>query len=287
MRWILARICLCLVALMAALPADAAPRPFQLRDGQVVITINLNGRDLPALLDTGAQRSMIEASFAREMGISSQRVGGGTIGASGKIIRFGRTSDVKIDVGAGIKRRKIGTYEAAEPFAPDDVHILIGMDLLFYTAVSLDFQAMTVDIQRATELKPPAGKPFALKQSGYRRPALNVMLGDTSVDLLLDTAASVPLHLQMTVVSRSPNLSALPTTRRRISGIDGEHEQDAIIIPTVTLADQTFTDVRATTASMSSRWTGFDGIIGTSLMRRFHIVFDFDRDLVWITPVAD
>ncbi|RYZ10970.1 MAG: hypothetical protein EON61_10950 [Alphaproteobacteria bacterium] len=59
MRWILAQIGLCLAALVVALPACATPRPFQVLDGQVVITVTLNGRDLPALLDTGATRSLI------------------------------------------------------------------------------------------------------------------------------------------------------------------------------------------------------------------------------------
>lgn len=288
MRWILARICLCLAALVATLPAHAAPRPFQLRDGQIVITVALNGKELPALLDTGATRSLIEADFAREMGIGSQRIGGGTIGVSGKMIRFGRTNDVRVDIGAGVRRMKLGTYEAAEPFAPAGVHLLIGMDLLYYMAVSLDFQAMTIDIQRVTELKPPAGEPFLLKRVSYRRPTLNVMLGETSVDLLLDTAASGALHLQTGVVARSPALSALPTTRRMITGIDGEYERDSIVIPSVTVGSETFNDVRASMGEMPMIGRpGLQGVVGVDLIKRFHIVFDFGNDRVWLTPITD
>lgn len=285
MRWILAQIGLCLVALVAALPAYATPRPFQVLDGQVVITVTLNGRDLPALLDTGATRSLIDAAFAKEMDIRSQRAGGGTIGASGKMIRFGYTQGVTLDIGAGAKRRRLGTYEAAEPFAPDGVHILIGMDILDNMAVALDFQAMTIGIERAIGFTQPAGEPFKLTRSHWMRPTLRVVLGDTQAELLLDTAASGALHLNTDVVTRSPELSALPTTRRRITGIDGEHERDAIVIPSVGLGGQTFTNVRASVADMPLIGkTDMQGIIGVDLMKRFHLVIDFARDLVWMTP---
>ncbi len=288
MRWILARICLCLAAMMATLPAEAAPRPFQLRDGQVVITVNLNGKDLPALLDTGATKSLIDAAFAKELGIRSQRIDGGTVGASGQQIRFGMTRDLKLDIGTGPRRLRLGTYESDHAFAPEGVHVLIGMDVLNNLAVSLDFQKMTVEIERTTELKPPVGEPFAMKRRRYLRPTLSVTLGDTDVDLLLDTAASSALHLQTRIVADSPDLSALPRTRRMVSGIDGNHEQDAITIPVVRLGGQRFTDVRATVADMVLHWFfDMDGVVGVALMKRFHIVFDFQKDRVWMTPVAD
>ncbi|RYG34052.1 MAG: hypothetical protein EON93_08655 [Burkholderiales bacterium] len=289
MRWILAHICLCLAALMAAaLPAEAAPRTFQLRDGQVVITVNLNGTDLPALLDTGATRSLIDVAFAKEIGIRSQRIGGGTIGASGKVIRFGRTQAVTLDIGAGKKRRHLGTYEAAEPFAPDGVHILIGMDVLDNMAVALDFQTMTIGIESAIGFKSPAGESFKLTRSNWLRPTLSVTLGDMIAELLLDTAASGSLHLQTNVVANSPELSALPATRRLITGIDGEQERDSIIIPSVTLGGQTFTDVRASVGEMPFIGRpSMQGVIGVDLMKRFHLVIDFAKDRVWMKPVTD
>lgn len=288
MRWFLTRICLCLAALMAILPAEAAPRAFQLRDGQVVITVNLNGKDLPALLDTGAIRSLIEADFAREMGIRSQRIGGGTIGASGKTVRYGRTSNVRLDIGAGAKSRPLGTYEAAEPFAPEGVHLLIGMDVLDNMAVSLDFQTMTISIERGVGFKTPAGEPFKLTRSHWLRPTLSVALADAQAELVFDTAASGTLHLHTDVVARSPELSALPTTRRRITGIDGERERDSIIIPSVTLGGQTFTDVRASAGEMPPVGRlPMHGVIGVDLMKRFHLVMDFAEDRVWMTPVSD
>ncbi len=285
MRRVFAQIILTLAALLASLPADAAPRPFQVRDGQVVITVTLNGKDLPALLDTGAIRSLIDADFAREMGIRSQRIGGGTIGASGKMVRYGRTSNVKLDIGAGAKSRSLGTYEAAEPFAPEGVHLLIGMDVLDNMAVSLDFQTMTIGIERGVGFKAPVGEPFKLTRSHWLRPALSVTLADAQADLVFDTAASGALHLHTDVVARSPELSALPTTRRRITGIDSERDRDSIIIPSVTLGGRTFTDVRASAGEMPPVGRlPMHGVIGVDLMKRFHLVMDFAEDRVWMTP---
>ncbi len=288
MRLVLA--CLALLALLAS-PAQAAPRPFELRDGQVVITVTINGKQLPALLDTGATRSLIERDLAREFGIRSHKLrrGSGTTGAAGGLIPFGTTEqDVTIDFGAGPMSRHIGTYEAGHSFAADGVQLLIGMDFLSRLVVSLDFERMTIDFQRSSGFKPPPGEPLKLDQNGWHRPTLRTSLGGVQAELLIDTAASGALHLDSTFVAKWPALSALPASRRRISGIDGVREYDAITLPHVSFAGQTFEDVRATSGSLAPMRAAddMDGVMGVDLLKRFNMVIDFGYNRLWMTPIA-
>ena len=288
MRLTFVSVLLGLVALLSAWDADAEPRAFKLIDGQVVITVTLNGRELPALLDTGATYSMIDADLAAELGIRIRRQAGGTTGASEQQIPKNMTQTVSLDIGAGMRRPKLYTYENGHAFAPDGVQVLIGMNLLNKLAITLDFRAMTIDMGPAAKLAPPIGQPLALKRAKMLRLTLPVAVGDNDVDVMLDTAASSALHLQRHVVEQSPALSALAISRRQVVGIDGMREFDAIVVPELALGGHTFRNVRATVAAKpTDRAIAVDGVVGVDLLRHFHVVFDFDRDKVWMTPIAE
>jgi predicted aspartyl protease len=287
----LSRICWVLMLLAAGLvlPAQADPRPFELRDGQVVIMVTINGQELPALLDTGATRSLIEVSLARELGIRVQRIrSGGTFGVSGERVAYGYTQhDVAIDFGEGPTSRRIGTYKAGNTFAAEGVRILIGMDFLRARVLSLDFETMTLNVQHSSTFKPPEDEPVAMTSSGWRRTTLPVDLGGVRANLLVDTAASGALHLDSTFVAAAPELNALPVSQIRITGIDGTREHEAITVPHVTLGRQKFENVRASSASLEHFERGktdIDGVVGVDLLKRFNLVIDFGRYRIWMTP---
>jgi hypothetical protein len=279
-----------LLGMALASPALAEPRPFELRDGQVVIMVTIKGHELPALLDTGATRSLIEADLARELGIRTQKIrGGGTVGVSGGRVAFGFTQhEVAIDFGAGPMSQRIGTYEAGNTFAAEGVRLLIGMDFLYALVVSLDFQKMTVEFQRSSGFTTPSGEALNLTRSGWNRPTLPVGLAGARADLLLDTAASGSLHLDSSFVAATPELKALPVSRLRIAGIDGVREHNAMLVPEVTFGGQVFENVRASSASFGRlRVVGdIDGVVGVDLLKGFNLVIDFGRHRIWMTPHA-
>ena len=285
MRLVLA--CLALLGLLAP-SALADPQPFELREGQVVITVTVKGKAFPALLDTGATRSLIETDLARELGIRAQKFNGGTVGAGGADVAFGMTDrKVAVDFGLGPVSQRLGTYEAGHDFAADGVRLLVGMDFLDNLAVSLDFKNMTIDFKRPTDFIAPHGEPLRLVDAGWLRNTLTVSLAGASAELLLDTAASSAIHLDSAFVDQTPALKALPISSRQISGIDGVREVDAIVVPHITFGGQAFENVRATSGSLARLELGstnIDGIAGVALLKRFHLVIDFARNRVWMTP---
>ena len=284
MRLVLA--CLALLALLAS-PALADPRPFELREGQVVITVTIKGKQLPALLDTGATRSLIETDLARELGIRVQKFNGGTVGAGGAPVAYGMTDrKVTLDFGAGQVSRRLGTYEAGHAFAADGVRLLIGMDFLDDLAVSLDFLRMTIDFHQPADFIAPQGDFLKLTEAGWLRSTLAVNLAGVQAELLLDTAASSAIHLDSAFVAETPVLKALPVSSRQIVGIDGIRDVAAIVVPHVTFGGLTFEDVRASSGSLAGIEMGstdIDGVAGVALLRRFHLIIDYARNRVWMT----
>lgn len=289
MRGLLAGIGALIAAFTIALPAAAAARPFELRDGQVVITVTLKGRELPALLDTGATVSLIEVGLAKELGIRVQKTSGGTFGAAGDGVAYLRSERaVEIDFGAGPMRRHVGAYPTGNVFAADGVRILLGMDFLGAMAVSLDFQSMTVDFERSSSFAAPSGQPLAMTNSGWRRPTLSVDISGVRAELLLDTAASGALHLDSSFVAGAPSLNKLPTSPTRIIAIDGIGDHDAIIVPHIAIGEHVFENVSASSASLGKlrAFGGMDGLVGVDLLRRFNLVVDFGRHRIWMTPIS-
>ncbi|HEX5007968.1 MAG TPA: aspartyl protease family protein [Hyphomonadaceae bacterium] len=285
---------ICWVAMLLAVgvvsAARADPRPFELRDGQVVVMVTIKGHELPALLDTGATKSLIEVGLAQELGIRTQRTNGGTIGASGGRVAFGFTQNrVAIDFGAGPMARYIGTYETSNTFAAEGVRLLIGMDLLYAMVVSLDFQEMTVEIQRSSAFAAPDGEPVILTLGGWLRPTLPVNLAGARADLLIDTAASGSLHLDSSFVASTPALKTLPVTQISIAGIDGVRDRDAILVPQVTFGGHVFENVRASSGPFGPLIDVADmhGVVGVDLLKRFNLVIDFGRHRLWMTPNAN
>jgi hypothetical protein len=287
MRRVLSAILLWLSAMAA--PALAEPRPFRLAGGQVVFDIVIKGQVVPALLDTGATRSLMEVGLAKELGIRTHRIrGGGTSGVTGGRIAFGQTQRFLADIGAGQASVHMGTYPAEASFADADVRLLIGMDMLTDLVVSLDFAAMTVELQRWSAFKPPKEPPLKLTQKGWHRPTLRVSLGGAPADLLLDTAASVSLHLDASFVARTPVLKALPASRRRIIGVDGARDHDAFVVPDIAFGTERFADVEASSGSLAALRASddMDGVMGVGLLKHFHVVMDFGHNRVWLTRHA-
>ena len=273
----------------AILPAQAEKRPFRLAGGQVVFDITIKGIVVPALMDTGATRSLIEAGLAKELGIGLYRTGtagnGGTTGAAGGRIDLGQTRRVPVDIGVGQKWTYLGTYPEGASFADADVRVLIGMDMLTDLVVSLAFETMTVELQRLADFSAPAGEPFRLEQRGWHRPTLAVNLAGAPAALLIDTAASVALHLDAAFVAQTPVLKALPASTRRITGVDGVRDHDAIVVPEVAFGAERFVDVKASSGSLAALRASdhMDGVMGVGLLKHFNVVIDFGHNRVWMT----
>ena len=164
------------------------------------------------------------------------------------------------------------------------MRVLIGMDMLDDLVVSLDFETMTMDLQRSTAVTRPESGGLKLTRKGWHRPTLTVKLAGVSADLLIDTGASVALHLDASFVAQTPVLKALPVSRRSIVGVDGVRDHDAIVVPDLAFGVDRFVDVKASSGSLAALRGSdhMDGVMGVGLLKHFNVVLDFGRNEVWM-----
>ena len=108
----------------------------QVQNGQILLFATImadgGGASLPALVDTGAQRTMISPKVVKEANLSP--IGYTQIvPASGKPIR---TEKYRANLGISIAQGNVGFVTGSEldvaglPFQPENFDILLGMDLL-------------------------------------------------------------------------------------------------------------------------------------------------------------
>jgi predicted aspartyl protease len=282
--WLLA-----VLAIVLSPRAMAAPQPFQLLEGQVVMTVTIGGREILALVDTGSERSMIEAELAGELGLKTKMpTGSGAFGASGKPVRYARTDDVEMIVGGQTRRLSLTVFPSGSAFAAKDVRILIGRNVLGGMAVAIDFERMTIDLTPSAKFRPPEGAPLQLPDpSGWGGPVLRIDVNGKAADVVLDTAATGSLHLTSRFVRDAGLVTGRQTSTKRITGIDGSYERKAIVLPTVTIAGAPFKKVEATILSLGQVGRSanpIDGVVGVYLLRQFNLIIDYRSNQVWLTP---
>ena len=279
--WLLA-----MLAIALSPRAMAAPQPFQLLEGQVVMTVTVGGREMLALVDTGSERSMIEAKLARELGLRTKMPAGRTFGASGKSIGYARTDKVEMVVGGQTLRPSLAVFPSGSAFAARGVRILIGRDILWRQAVAIDFEHMTIDLTPSAKFRPPEGRPLKLSDRWWG-PVLRIDVNGKAADVVLDTAATGSLHLSGRFAGDAGLITGRQTSTKRITGIDGSHEQIVVVLPTVTIAGEPFGNVEATISSfgpMASGSNGIDGVVGVKLLKQFNLTIDYGSNQVWLTP---
>lgn len=281
--WLLA-----LLAIGLSPRAMATPQPFQLLEGQVVITVTVGGREMLALVDTGSRNSMIEAKLAGELGLGTETpIGSGIVGASGKRIDHVLTDGVVEMVVFGKTRTPLlAVFPSGSGFAAKDVRVLIGRDMLGRQAVTFDFEHMTIDLTPSAEFRPPEGAPLKLSdRSGG--PVLRIDVNGKAADVMLDTAATGSLHLTDSFAGKVGLLKGRQTSTKRITGIDGSREQTAVVLPTVIIAGEPFRNVEATISPfgwMARSRKPIDGVVGVGLLKQFNLTIDYGSNQVWLTP---
>jgi hypothetical protein len=271
------------LALAVAPWAAADERPFTLIGGQVVIPVKVEGHETLALLDTGANRSGISESLARELKLATLKHGR-QFGAGDAMRNYKRTEMLALDLGGGtVIKRRLATLPADGQFAPRGVEMIIGMDAFWDQVLSIDFDRLMFDMTPYRSFKAPAQPPLKLNNF-YGVYTLDAKLGETKAKLLIDTAASSALHVEGLFERNSPALKGLPRSQTIVAGIDSVSTRPVVALPSLEFAGYAFRDVPVTVGPFSRDFSRADGLLGVDVLRRFNLVIDYGLSRMWLTP---
>jgi hypothetical protein len=272
------------LAALAGARVRAAPAALPLNrwGGKLFVPVVVNGQGAEAILDTGASRSSLDLSFAREAGV---RTGGHFTGQmiQGRV-RGAYARDVVIRIGEAVVRAQGAVAVDYGPISRGigrPVQVVLGREFFESFAVDLDVEGGQASVVRRENFVPPTdARLVPLSPAGGRMTALLTLEDQPPIRCAVDIGNDVPLIL-----------SAFPAGRRMLQGrpsstalIGGEGSNVLAQVATARrlgLAGATLTDVPF---QVVPKWLGYDGNLGLPVLQRFHMTLDFGGRRMWLKP---
>ena len=165
------------------------------------IEVSAFGARFNALIDSGAQRSVLDRSFADRLGLEDRfplpMVAYGVSGQPqlGNGLRFDLSVGGLAVGGLTAAVLELGPIAGADGLSSP---LIIGQDLLSLVATEIDFPRRRARLLPAEGYAPPDAHRLADAERRGRGLYANILLGDAPVRALVDTGASAALSLKAT-----------------------------------------------------------------------------------------
>lgn len=272
-----------LAAIGWAGPAGAAGRAkFQIQAGKIVAPVMLNGQAVDALIDSGAQLSAIDSSYAKARGLRSHGLFMGR-GVQGRV--WGSWADgLSVSIGgASLARLKVAVidYEPLSRQLGRPVQVVLGRDLFEAFVVELDFAAGALALHPRESFQAPAGARLSsLKAVRGRMTTTLSVEGGAPVQALVDLGNDLPL-----ILSPSGDTRRLVQRRPVSTALIGGYGSGAV--GQVTTARYIVVDglrIDEVPVNIAPRAIGFGANLGLPVLQRFHLWLDFGGRRMWLAP---
>ena len=266
--------------------------PARIVEGGIVVRVQIAGRGVDLLLDSGASSIVLDRGIAATLGLRIEGEHTETV-----------AGDVKTG-GAKIPEIKIGDltlHDVAVETMPFSYDVnsstkalgLLGFDFLDAAAVTIDYAKGTVDATAPSAFVPEAGATEIPARFEAGVPELTVAMGPTKGEhFILDTGAqrqSIVLFQHFVHF----NESAIPTEARTKNGplasemIGGTVHDMPIVIRNVVLGDWRIAEVHGVLSSSPASFGDEDGLLGSDFLNLFKITLDESHHKLYLTPVED
>jgi predicted aspartyl protease len=255
------------------------------RAGLALVTATVEGQPAMFLLDTGAERSCLDAGFAARLQLRP---------TDAEVIRqpYGK------GIGEKIRVKQLGI----ESFQLQDVDMLsidlnsltlgsgisidgiVGSDVLRHFTVRINFSTGSVEFG-TNATKPMSGVPVLL-QSVEGHYFVPLIVQGTPVNLLLDTgtnASSVSSHAWSGITMHWHPRTMVDGVRSTAGSDSGKF----VLIPKIEIGGVMSRDaalrVHPQTRDGSFADANFDGLVGTDILRKFIVTLDLANNRMYLT----
>jgi len=280
-----------LVSACAGMPPGVSAPPEPLMEQAATLRVEGNRLFLPitldsiatdALLDSGAEMTLIDAGFAEAAGITgaghaeARGTGAGTQSVSFAEGLHVVAGNVHLaDMTAAI----LDLTDIAERVVGHPLTVILGRDLFDAAILAIDIEAGRLEVIAAADL--PAHEPIMLTEAhGIKQ--MPALINGISVNADFDLGNGNEILLSRSFAERAGLLG--PETvigTREGGGIGGPVERTLVRVETLEVGGHVFRDV---TAAVSPKDDGAEANLGVSVLRAFRLVVDFAGGRVWIEP---
>ncbi|HLZ74099.1 aspartyl protease family protein [Phenylobacterium sp.] len=257
-------------------------------DRQVVTWGALNGVPVEITLDTGVDRTVIDAATAARCGIAAL---GDTVsvGLTGRV--EGRTSGpVHLQLqNLAITMREASLFDlgALSAINGRPVGVVLGNDLFGRAAVSFDFGADRMLVAEPSTLMPHPG--FAeiplTREPELGRLLIPASLGKgVALEAVADLGNDAPLYMSAEFAAQHRLLEGRPLSRSMSVGAEGVGVDTVFTLPSLEVGGVV---LRQVPTRIPSSWTAkAPAVIGLPIFARFDLTFCAPRDRLWMKAPA-
>ncbi|AOH85614.1 hypothetical protein AWL63_18405 [Sphingomonas panacis] len=272
-------------------PVDAAGHgpwtPFAAQAGGApAVTAAINGRQVSAILDTGAGFSIASPQTVRALGLSSQ--GTVTVDTVAGPVEMTTVGPVTIELGNYRVERKAILAQPAPATAQRAVAVsdlVIGRDVLTCCALEIDHDRNRFRFAAAIEAQPRQTRHALQFTPGRADMVLHAGIsGNPRLKLIVDLGFDGELMLASHGWQSFPS-RRLKITDTLVGGLGGPVLKKLAILPELDLGGRRIRNVETyledTNGYADAR--GVDGIIGARLLARFNPAFDVRHGILALT----
>ncbi len=255
---------------------------------QIFIPGAVNGHDVPMMLDTGAEVTLIDKGLAEALGI----VGEGEIPAVGtsgsESVALARGVDIRLGA-VTLKNLTVGIYDFA-PLAAAMKHplpVLLGKEVMNEAVIDIDFAASRIRmVDRAAYRPTTAAREVALVTlTGLRAVPIRIEDGPEVLGMF-DLGSAKALTLFPSYVAEHGLLDGRAVSEGSSHGVGGLSAVRTMTVQRLHLAGFDLEDVAADVPEAHGIWVRDVAAanLGLPLFSRFRLAIDFAGDRLFLTP---
>ena len=261
------------------LSATARSEPLDVHNGRLFISARIAGVPTEALLDSGAEATLIDPVFAQ----------GAKLPQGQPLTMKGSGGEAAAHLVPGITVEALGLTLHPEAVVVTDLQeisarllkrptqVVVGREIFDSARLRIDIRAGKIDLVDPREV--PEGKRLALTpHAGIE--SIPVLVNGARANAEFDLGNGSDVMISRAIVRR---LRLKIVGRKSGGGIGGEINRDTIVLKTLNVAGKRFRNVPA---SIDDQPGANDLNVGTSILKNFLITTDFSQRAVWLEPIG-
>ncbi|WP_342380402.1 aspartyl protease family protein [Myxococcus stipitatus] len=267
--------------------------PFEFfNENRVYIPAQVNGRATPVLLDSGAAMTVVDAAYARELGLKVQ----GQIAAvgSGGQAPAQFASGVDITLGdlrlTGLTVVVIDLAEVARQIG-HPLPVILGKEAFNQLVIDVDFPNRRIAFHASASFKPPPRAvrlPLVESTGGQREVPLSIE-GRPAIRVLFDVGNGGALSLFPAYWQQADLLKGRRSSKTLSGAVGGLRERDVAILKSIEFAGVTLRNVPTVFDDAGNSISTTDrlaGNVGLAILARFRMITDYATDTLMLVPDA-
>jgi predicted aspartyl protease len=271
-----------------ALNGSSGWLPFARRGPLPTMKASVNGHPVNALLDSGAQYSVIDRNLAYELGLKQTFAPLLAVGVGGDTqLGRGATIDVKAG-GLTLSRLKAGVLDIG-PLADRKTGLgaalILGQDVLRQVVADIDYPRRRLMLAAPKGyVRPRDARPVQVRRQG-RALATQLWVNGHAVEAVIDTGASMVLALAHDVAEAAGLLNKGKTRHGSSLVLGGELAGEMVSAEKIAFAGGAVLYDVDVLLYPPQRMPGFPkGLLGSGALKRFRVVIERGEALSLVRP---